>query len=171
MLGSCPPPIRIGVTVHVSREAAQRNEPAERQRRQRDRKGTPEQLEAAARAAERQRRRYPVPDKPLPPLDQVVMTYMGAMIFTDVTGELVAEEAAKSFYPDVLAAGATLVWATWRKPTHEELVRAWPAHRAADGRDRARGWWQPTIEELRVERRKAASTERALATRRAKTEK
>jgi hypothetical protein len=127
-------------------------------------------LDAVARAAERQRRRYPVPDEPLPPLDQVVMTHLGAMIFTDVTGEQVADEVAPSFYPDILTAGATLVWAIWRKPTHDELVRAWPARGAADNRDRAGGWWPPAIEELWSERHKAASVERALATRRAKTE-
>ncbi|WP_158746493.1 hypothetical protein [Acidisphaera sp. L21] len=146
--------------------AAQRNEAAERKQRQQDRRGTPGQLETAARAAERQRRRYPVPDEPLPPLDQVVMTHLGAMMFTDVTGGLVDDDIAKSFYPDVSTAGATLIWVTWRKPTHEELVKAWPARWAADDRDRARGWWQPTIEESRVARRKAASTERARETRR-----
>ena len=87
-------------------------------------------------------------------------------MFTDVTGELVDDDIAKSFYPDVSTAVATLIWATWRQPTHEELVKAWPARWAADDRDRARGWWQPTIEELRVARRKAASTERARETRR-----
>ena len=119
------------------------------------------------RSWERRRRRYPVPDEALPPLDQVVMTHLGAILFTDITGELVEDALAKRFYPDVSAAGATLVWATWRKPTHDELVKAWPARWAADIRDLARGWWQPTIEELRIERRKAASTERALETRRA----
>jgi hypothetical protein len=67
------------------------------------------------------------------------MTHLGAMIFTDVTGEQVADEVAPSFYPDILTAGATLVWAIWRKPTHDELVRAWPARGAADNRDRAGG--------------------------------
>jgi hypothetical protein len=146
--------------------AAQRNEPAERQKRQRARKGTPEQQEAAARAAERRRHRYPVPDEPLPPLDQVVMTHLGAVLFTDITGELVEDTLAMRFYPDVSTAGATPIWATWRRPTHDELVKAWPARWAADIRDLARGWWQPTIEELRIERRKAASAERALETRR-----
>jgi hypothetical protein len=151
--------------------AAQRNEPAERQKRQQARKGTSEQQEAAARAAERRQRRYPVPDEPLPPMERVVMTHQGAIIITDITGELVEDATARRFYPDVSATGATLVWATWRKPTHDELVRAWPARSPAATRNLARGWWQPTIEELRVERRKAASSERALETRRrAKTE-
>ncbi len=80
------------------------------------------------------------------------------------------DDIQKGFYPEASTAGATRVWATWRKPTHDELVKAWPARSPADTGDLARGWWQPTIEELRSERRKAASIERALATRRAKTE-
>ena len=146
--------------------AAQRNEPSERQKRHEARKGTPEQQEAVARAVERRQRRYPVPYELLPPRDRVVMTHLGAVIFTDITGELVEDTLAKRFYPDVSTAGATLVWAIWRKPTHTELVKAWPARRSTDTRDLARGWWQPTIEELRVERRKAASRERALEARR-----
>jgi hypothetical protein len=147
--------------------AAQRNEPGERKKRQQARKGTAEQREAAARAVEKRRRRYPIPDEPLPPLERVVMTHQGAVIFTDITGELVDDAIAKRFYPDISPAGVTLAWATWRKPTHDELVKAWPARWSADTRDRARGWWQPTVEELRVERRKAASRERALEPRRA----
>jgi hypothetical protein len=150
--------------------AAQRNEPAERRKRLQARKGTAEQQAVAARAAETRRRRYPVPDESLPPLERVVMTHQGAVIFTDVTGEIVEDDIGKRFYPDVSAAGMTLVWATWRKPSHDELVKAWPARWPADTRDLARGWWQPTIEELRVERRQAASIERALQTRRRKTE-
>lgn len=146
--------------------AAQRNEPSERQKRQQARKGSPEQQEAAARAAERRRHRYPVPDAALPPLECVVMTYQGAVVFTEVTGELVGDATVGRHYPDVSAAGVTLVWATWRKPTHAELVAAWPARWPADTRELARGWWQPTLDELRVERRKAKSAERALTTRR-----
>ena len=146
--------------------AAQRSEPSARLERRQARKGTPEQLEAAERAAERQRRRYPVPDEPLPPLGRVFMTHLGTVIFTDVSGELVDGAIAGRFYPDVFNTGPTLVWATWRKPTHDELVKAWPTRRSADERDAARGWWQPTIEELRVDRRKAASNERAQQARR-----
>src|SRR6195952_586265 len=116
--------------------AAQRNEPAERQKRQRDRKGTPEQLEAAAKTAERRQRRYPVPDEPLPPLERVFMTHQGAVIFTDITGELAEEALVQRFYPAVSTAGVTLVWATWRRPSHDDLVRAWPARWSADTRER-----------------------------------
>jgi hypothetical protein len=90
--------------------AAQRNEPAARRKRRQARKGTPEQKEATARAAERRQCRYPVPDEPLPPLERVVMTHRGAVIFTDVTGEIVEHDIGKRFYPDVSAAGMTLVW-------------------------------------------------------------
>lgn len=141
--------------------AARRNEPDERKKRQDARKGTQEQRDASAVATERRRRRYPVPDEALPSLDQVVMTYHGAVVLTGITGELVESAIAGRFYPDISSAGVTLVWASWRRPTLDELVKAWPAHRSADTRERARGWWQPTFEELRIERRKAALKERA----------
>jgi hypothetical protein len=146
--------------------AAQRNEPAERQKRQQARKGSPEQQAAAAQVSERRQHRYPVPGGALPPLERVVMTHQGAVIFTDITGELVEDAISKRHYPDVSAAGFPLVWATWRKPAYTELVKAWPARWPADRQDLARGWWQPTLEQLRVERRKARSAERALETRR-----
>jgi hypothetical protein len=45
-----------------------------------------ERHELMAGAAERRRRRYPVPEDRLPPL--VVMTHIGAVVFTAVHGEL-----------------------------------------------------------------------------------
>ena len=147
--------------------AAKRNEPAERKKRQQAHSGTMKQQKAATRATEKRRRRYPVPEDPLPPLERVVMTHLGAVIFTDITGELADQDAVSGFYPDVSSAGTTLLWATWRRPTHDELVKAWPTRWKADTRDRARGWWQPTIEELRGERRTAAARERTLRTRNA----
>jgi hypothetical protein len=104
----------------------------------------------------------------LPPLDRVLMTPAGCVMFEAVTGELVEPMMAARFYPGVVAGPATLIWATWRRPTHAELVRAWPARTTPGPADLARGWWQPTIEMLREERRKAASLERARATRRTK---
>jgi hypothetical protein len=142
--------------------AAQRNEPGERKKRQEARIGTPEQREAVERAGERRRRRYPVPDGPLPPLDRVVMTTVGAVIFTEITGELADSDTAARFYPEISQAGIALVWGTWRKPTLKELIKTWPASRQSGTRDRACGWWQPSIDELRAERRMAASHERAL---------
>ena len=143
--------------------AAQRNAPEERRRRRLARRGTPEQLEAASRAAERQLRRYPVPQDAIPPPERVVMTWLGAVVFAEVTGELADAETVRRFYPEVSGAGAALIWANWRKPDHGELVKAWPARKGAGGAELARGWWQPTIAELRVERRRAASAERRRA--------
>jgi hypothetical protein len=84
--------------------AARRNEPAERQKRRQIHQGTPEQREAAARATERRQRRYPIPDEPLPPLERVVMTHQGAVIFTDITGEL-ADDALVTLLPGRLYRG------------------------------------------------------------------
>ena len=97
------------------------------------------------------------------------MTHVGPVVFEALTGELVELPVAARFYPGVAAGPATLIWAGWRRPSHAELVRAWPARTAPDPAGLARGWWQPTIEVLREERRRAASLERAQATRRAKT--
>jgi hypothetical protein len=144
--------------------AAHRNEPQERQSRQEARRGTPEQAAAAARAAERRRRRYPVRNTALPPLGSVVMTHLGAVVFTEINGELAEDDVVRTFYPAMVPLEQTLVWTTWRKPTHEELVKAWPARQAPHEAELERGWWQPTIAELRVERRRAASRQRARET-------
>jgi hypothetical protein len=147
-------------------EAAARSaEPEERQRRQESRKTSPEHADRQAQAAERRRSRYPVPQDALPPLDRVVMTHAGCVVFEAVTGELVEPAIATRFYSGVGGAAATLIWAAWRRPGHAELVQTWPARTPPGPDDLARGWWQPTIETLREERRKAASLERARTTR------
>jgi hypothetical protein len=110
-----------------------------------------------------------VPEDALPPLDRVLMTHAGPVVFEAITGELVEPRIAARFYPGVTGAPAALIWAGWRKPSHAELVQTWPARTMPGPADLARGWWQPTIEVLREERRRAASLERAQATRRAKT--
>jgi hypothetical protein len=147
--------------------AARAAEPEERRRREQIRKTSPEQEDRRAEAAERRRQRYPVPDDALPPLGRVLMTHAGCVVFETVTGELVEPAVAARFYPGVAAGPAAMIWAAWRRPTHVELVQAWPARTPPGPADLARGWWQPTIEVLREERRKAASLERARATRRA----
>ena len=96
----------------------------------------------------------------------MLTTYAGCVVFETITGELVDPSIAARFYPGVTAGPAALIWASRRRPTHNELIRTWPARRAPEPAERARGWWQPTIEVLREERRKAASLERARATRR-----
>jgi len=148
--------------------AARLAEPEERRRRAEGRKASPEHAERRAEAAERRRRRYPVPEDAPPPLDRVVMTHAGCVVFEAVTGEAVEPVIAARSYPDVTAGPAALIWAAWRRPGHAELVQAWPARTPPSLADLARGWWQPTIEVLREERRRAASLERARATRRSK---
>lgn len=117
-------------------------------------------------AAERRRNRYPVPEDALPPLDRALMTHLGSVVFEAVTGEIADPALAARFYPAVASGSGVLVWATRRRPTHEELVQSWPSRAEPSLADQARGWWQPTLATLREERRKAASLARAQATRR-----
>jgi hypothetical protein len=151
----------------VIEDAARRAEPEERRKRAELRKAAPAQADRRAEAAERRRHRYPVPENALPPLDRVVMTHAGPVTFEAVTGELADADVVARFYPGVAAGPAALIWASWRRPSHAELVQAWPARTAPGPDDLARGWWQPTIETLREERRRTAALERALATRQA----
>ena len=148
-------------------EAARQAEPEARRKRQESRKVSPEHGERRAEAAERRRHRYPVPEDALPPPGRVLMTHAGPVVFEAATGELVEPTVATRFYPGVAAGPAALVWAAWRRPSHAELVQARPARRAPGPAESARGWWQPTIEALREERRRAASLERGRATRQA----
>ncbi|BAU88776.1 hypothetical protein MPPM_0171 [Methylorubrum populi] len=147
-------------------DAARRAEPEERRKREASRRAAPEHADRLAEAAERRRNRYPVPEDALPPLGRVLQTHAGCVVFEVVTGEVVEPEVAARFYPGVAAGAGTLVGAIRRRPTHDELVRAWPAREEAGPAETERGWWQPTIKVLREERRRAASTERARATRR-----
>lgn len=148
--------------------AARRAEPDERRKRRESRNVSGEDADTRSEAAERRRKRYPVPEDAVPLLDRVVMTHAGCIVFEVITGELVEPMTAARFYPDVVAGSATLIWAAWRRPSHAELVKAWPARTPPTKADLARGWWQPTIEVLREERHRAASLERARATRRSK---
>src|SRR3712207_5746684 len=104
----------------------------------------------------------------LPPLDRVLTTRSGCVVFEAVTGEPAEPAVAARFYPGIAAGPAALVWAARRRPSHAELVRTWPARTPPGPADLVRGWWRPTIEVLREERRSAASLERARVTRRSK---
>lgn len=145
--------------------AARHAEPEKRRKRQQARQASPAHADAAAEARERRRHRHPVPDNALPPLGRVLMTATGPVVFETITGEIADAETIARFYPTVDA--ATPIWATWRRPTHAELVQTWPARTPPTPAEQTRGWWQPTIETLREERRRAASRERAQATREA----
>jgi hypothetical protein len=68
--------------------AARLAEPEERRKRAESRKSSPEHGGWRAEAAERRRRRYPVPEDALPPLDRVLMTHAGCVVFEAMTGEL-----------------------------------------------------------------------------------
>jgi hypothetical protein len=133
--------------------AARRNEPEERRRRAEERKGTEREMRSKLRAAERKRRRYPLPTDDLPPAGRPVATSYGIVVFTEITGELVDPGLVADFYPGVTE---DYLWGYWRVPTFDELVRTWPA-KAPPRRDP--GWWQPTIEELRPARRAARARE------------
>lgn len=147
-------------------DAARRAEPEERRKRQEERRAADPGTVAAGR--ERRRHRYPVPGDALPPFGRVLMTHAGPVVFEETTGELADAATLARFYPGVGAEGAALVWAGWRRPTHAELVAAWPARAPPSPAEQARGWWQPTLDVLREERRRAASAERAQATRQAR---
>lgn len=149
-------------------EAARRAEPEERRKREASRRASLEHADRLAMTAERRRNRYPVPENALPPLERVLQTQVGCVVFEAVAGEVVEPPVAARFYSGVAAGTGTLIWANRRRPTHDELVRAWPARAAPDPSELARGWWQPTIEILREERRRTASLERAQATRRSR---
>ena len=148
-------------------EAARRAEPEARRARQLARKAQPGDDDSRAEAAERRRRRHPVPADALPPLGRVLMTQAGCVVFEAVTGELADPAVRQRFYAEI-AGGRDLVWAGWRRPDHAELVQGWPARHPPDASELARGWWQPDIAVLRKARRQAASLARARETRRAR---
>jgi hypothetical protein len=50
------------------------------------------------------------------------------------------------------ANGEEYGWTSWRTGTLEELVTTWPAWTLPEQRELERGWWMPTLDELRVAR-------------------
>ncbi|QEL26818.1 hypothetical protein FQV39_27930 [Bosea sp. F3-2] len=149
----------------VIEAAAKRHEPEARRQRSEAAKSAPGYEETKATTIERRRRRYPVSATELPPADRVLMSHEGPLVVLEVTGEIVPEETAHRHYPWSVAQPDDLVWALWRRPTHGELVRTWPDRHPTAPSALLRGWWQPTLEELRVARRAARSVERARQTR------
>ncbi|AZO82164.1 MULTISPECIES: hypothetical protein [unclassified Bosea (in: a-proteobacteria)] len=147
--------------------AARRAEPGERKRRREELKRSPEFAAIKELATERRRKRLPLPSSALPPIGRPVMTAIGIVSVTGSDGEI-ADLATVATYPVSNTMG-DYVWVFWRSPTLDELVRTWPARRASNEKEQARGWWLPTLAELRVARRKARSIERAAATRAART--
>ena len=139
---------------------AQRCEPEERRKRAEARKGTDEERLARRRAAERKRRRIPLPAEDLPPLDRPIATATyGIIVVDDVTGELAEPDEVSDLYPDF---PDDRVWGAWRVPSLEELVHTWPSTVEPGEYERQRGWWLPSLDEMREARRAARSRERRM---------
>lgn len=140
--------------------AARHAEPEERKRRLAAARSTDAYRAAQQRLGERRRHRYPLPAQDLPTLGRAVATEQyGIVVFTEFSGELVELSDAVAFYPHALPASGDFVWGKWRSATLAELVSTWPTRLAAGPAERLRGWWRPTLAELRVARRKARSRE------------
>ncbi|WP_457584965.1 hypothetical protein [Ensifer canadensis] len=141
--------------------AARRSEPEERKRRRDQERLTPKYENAKLRYGERRRRRYPVPVDGQPPINRAVMTTSyGVVLFTDVTGELAEPEEIKRFYSHAAGDPRDFVWVRWRPASLSELVATWPAPQSPNELEKARGWWMPSLEELRSARSQARSLER-----------
>ncbi|THV12815.1 hypothetical protein E9677_16680 [Rhizobium rhizophilum] len=135
-------------------------EPEARKERREALRGTEEGEATKARRRERRRKRYPVAVASMPPMDRVVSTHIGLVLFLGLTGELADLKAIEAFYfPPV--AGEDYVWFEWRPGTLEELVTTWPARSDPSNKERHHGWWLPTLDELRIARRDARSREKA----------
>lgn len=139
---------------------AARSEPEARKERREAIRGTEEEEVAKARSRERRRKRYPVPSDQLPPFDRAISTFVGIVVFVVFDGELADAETIKTFYFSPTA-GSDYLWVSWRAGTLEELVTTWPAGSDPSEEERHRGWWQPTLDELRIARREARSREKS----------
>lgn len=139
---------------------AARSEPEARKERREAIRGTEEDEIAKARSREKRRKRYPVPSDHMPPFDRAVSTPIGVIFFRELDGEFADAETIKAFY-FTPAAGTDFVWVSWRTGTLEELVTTWPARSGPTAQERHRGWWLPTLDELRVARHDARSREKS----------
>ncbi len=140
--------------------AAERSEPTARRARREAIRGTQEHEAFKAMMRERRRKRYPVPADDPPPFDRVTATHIGIVVFTGSDGELADRATVSAFY-FAAADGEDYVWALWRSGSLEELVTTWPSRTPPEQRELDRGWWLPTLDELRIARRDAKSRRRA----------
>lgn len=149
-------------------KAARHAEPEERKRRREAARDTEAYKASKMQNAERRRHRYPLPAEDLPPLARPVATAQyGIVVFNEVSGELA--EPSLASYPNAMRKDIDYVWGRWRSARLAELVRTWPARNPPEANERLRGWWQPTLAELRVARRHARSLERKMLSRKLKT--
>ena len=140
--------------------AAERSEPEARRARREAIKGTEEDEASKVRIRERRRKRYPVPADYGPPFERAIGTHVGVVFFTGTDGELADPATVSTFYFPA-GDGEEYVWALWRPGSLEELVTTWPARTPPRQDELDRGWWLPTLEELRTARRNAKSRRRA----------
>jgi hypothetical protein len=140
--------------------AAARSEPEARMARREAIRGTKEDEALKARARERRCKRYPVPAVDRPPLGCAIGTHVRVVFFIGTDGELVDPATMSAFYFP-MKEGGEYVWASWRPGVLEELVTTWPARTPPGEEEVDRGWWIPTLEELRNARRDAKSRRRA----------
>ena len=140
--------------------AAERSEPEARRARREAIKGTMEEEASKAKTRERRRKRYPISADDSPPLQRAVGTYVGVVFFTGTDGEVADRATIGKFYFPTTG-GEEYVWASWRSGSLEELVTTWPARTPPDQFELKRGWWMPTLDELRIARRDAKSRRRA----------
>ncbi|WP_049735719.1 hypothetical protein [Rhizobium ecuadorense] len=140
--------------------AAERSEPEARRARREAIKGTEEDEASKARMRERRRKRYPVPADDGPPFQRAIGTHAGVVFFIGTDGELADPATIGNFYFPA-AEGEEYVWVSWRSGSLEELVTTWPAKTPPDQIELTRGWWMPTLDELRIARRDAKSRRRA----------
>ena len=136
--------------------AAERSEPEARKARREAIKGTEAEEASKAKARERKRKRYPLPANDAPPVERAIGTHIGVVFFTGSDGELADQLAVDAFYFPA-ARGEAYIWMSWRRGSLEELVTTWPARTPPLQHDLYRGWWLPTLDELRGARRNARS--------------
>ncbi|OWW02381.1 hypothetical protein ATY81_22350 [Rhizobium sp. R72] len=136
--------------------AAERNEPEARLKRREAIRGSEEDEASKARTREGRRKRYPVHADDAPPFARAIATHVGVVFFVGMDGELADPATVRAFYFPT-GADEQHVWAFWRRGTLEELVATWPARAPPRQSELERGWWIPTLEELRIARRHARS--------------
>jgi len=139
--------------------AAERSEPEARRARRKAIKGSDEDEASKARMRERRKKRYPVPADDAPIFERAIGTRVGVVFFTGTDGELADPATISTFYFPA-ADSQEYVWASWRFGLLEELVTTWPARAPPRQDELDRGWWMPTLEELRMARRDAKSRRR-----------
>jgi hypothetical protein len=142
-------------------EAAQRNEPAARQKRREEQKAHVSE-ETSRLQTERRRRRYPVPGDDLPPVGFPVSTERwGVVVFEDIESDPIQDPGIADLYPHVRNDPSRYVWARWRMPALQEVYRTRPSRTDEDLELRSvRGWWWSSREELRERARKLREVER-----------